>query len=111
VLNGLATCSGTNFSVAITDSCGNVARSLWFSPELIHYPFDGISILNVIMMILSTELIAVCNTCYSPPQNVNVPAGTFSIPVTNPTSIALEFQNNNRNIQLLLPQPMTVYWD
>ena len=52
----------------------------------------------------------VCNTCYSPPQVVSLPRGSFNIPVTNATTLELRFVNNNRNVQLDLPMDVSITW-
>lgn len=52
----------------------------------------------------------VCNTCYSPPINVSVPRGSLSLNVTAGVSIVIRFSNNERNVQLKLPMPATIYW-
>jgi len=85
---------GTNFTLTTGDRCGTSTNGpiLYQSPELTQYPFD------------------VCNTCYSPYVNVYIPPGTLKISVTNATVFTLIFQNNDRNIQMDLPAPMTIYW-
>jgi hypothetical protein len=86
---------GANFSLVLSEmtTCGTkTVAVLYNSPVLSLYPFDQ------------------CNTCYSPPQVVYVPPNSFNVPVTNSTVVELIIQNNQRNIQLLLPMPITVFW-
>jgi hypothetical protein len=86
---------GANFSLVLLssdDSCGqpSVVATLYSSPDLTQYPYD------------------VCNTCYSPPQNVSV-AG-LNLPVVAASQFAFFFQNNDRNLQLQLPMDLTIQW-
>lgn len=88
---------GTTFDVVAVEAgaCGAggaVLATLYSSPVLSHYPFDK------------------CNTCYSPPVNVNVPRGSVALNVTGGVDIVFRFTNNERNVQLKLPIPATVYW-
>ena len=41
---------------------------------------------------------------------MSLPRGTFSVDVTNTTTFELRFVNHNRNVQLLLPIPVTLLW-
>jgi hypothetical protein len=72
-------------------SQGTEIVSLYKSEPLIHYPFD------------------VCNTCYSPPQNVSVTG--LKMDVTGGVIFALRFTDNDRNVQLKLPMTATVTWN
>ena len=95
---------GTNFTALFLDACSgginvsppspaSIKAFLYQSPELTQYPFD------------------VCNTCYSPLQNV-----TFSFPpgqplnVSEATLLAFVFYDNGRNIQMNLPLNVTITW-
>ena len=69
---------------------GAVVATLYTSPELSHFSYDK------------------CNTCYSPPIVVNAPAP--SINATEGIVFALRFTDNQRNVQLKLPIPLTVHW-
>jgi len=82
--------TGVVMSLEVADSCGGSPQTIYKSPELVNYSFDS------------------CNTCYSPPQVVNV--GSLNIAVTTQKSFSISFQNNNRNVQLLLPMNITVNW-
>ena len=80
--------------VALTPGpCGSQGKeivSLYKSEALSHYPFD------------------VCNTCYSPPQNVSVSG--LNMDVSAGVIFALRFTDNDRNVQLKLPLTATVSW-
>jgi len=82
--------TGTIMTLVVADECNNSPQTLYKSPELIAYPFDG------------------CNTCYSPAQNVNVQ--NLNIAATTARAFTLDFQDNNRNVQLLLPMNITIHW-
>ena len=71
---------------------GAVLASLWTSPVLSHFPYD------------------VCNTCYSPPIPVHLPAGSLNLSAVEGLVLALRFTNNARNVQLKLPMDATVFW-
>ena len=71
-------------------SSGAPIATLYTSPELSHYPFDG------------------CNTCYSPPIAVDVRG--LAINVSQPVAIAFVFSNNKRNVQLDLPMNASLVW-
>jgi hypothetical protein len=82
---------GANFTAVVTDKCSQaVLATLYQSPELTKYPYS------------------VCTTCYSPWQNVTVTG--LALNVSSPVRIALVFHNNDRNLQLNLPFPMTIRW-
>jgi len=83
---------GTVLSLVTMDQCGGSSRVLYTSPELVDYSFDE------------------CNRCYSPSQVVRINPGTLQISVKEPTALGLSFKNNNRNLQLLLPLNVTVFW-
>jgi len=72
------------------DAAGTVIASLYKSAELSHFPFDG------------------CNTCYSPPQNVSLTG--LNLDVTTGIVLGLRITNNQRNVQIKLPLPITVEW-
>jgi hypothetical protein len=82
--------TGVYITLVATDECNSNPQTLYKSPELVNYSFDS------------------CHTCYSPAVVVNV--ANLNIPVTSQRSFALTFQDNNRNVQLLLPMNITVYW-
>ena len=84
---------GATLSLVATQACGVREQILYTSPALEHYPYDQ------------------CNTCYSPPQIVNLPRGSFNVDVANATTFEIRFVNNNRNVQILLPLPLTLFWD
>lgn len=83
---------GTNFSVVISPLCNpeTSSHTVYSSPHLTDYPFDT------------------CNNCYSPP--VEVHATGLSIPVSTASVIKLVFENNDRNLQILLPLNFVVGW-
>jgi len=69
---------------------GAVVSVLYTSPVLGHYPYD------------------VCPTCYSPPIAVTVKG--LALNATGGLVFALRVTNNERNVQLRLPMPATIYW-
>ena len=71
---------------------GAVQRVLWSSQPLVHFPYDA------------------CATCYSPPQNVSLPAGSLQLNASAGVLLGLRVTNNERNVQLLLPVPVTGFW-
>ena len=71
---------------------GAVLATLYTSPELSHFPFDK------------------CNTCYSPPIPISLPAGSFNLPAAEGVVFALRITNNARNVQIKLPLPLTLFW-
>ena len=86
---------GTTFDIVAVEAgaCGaggNVLATLYSSPVLSHFPFD------------------VCNTCYSP--LIPVTATGLSLNVSGGVAIVFRFSNNERNVQLNLPIPATVFW-
>jgi len=83
---------GTTISLITADQCGGPSRVLNTSPELVDYSFDS------------------CNRCYSPTQVVRINPGTLQISAKEPVALGLSFKNNDRNVQLLLPMNVTVFW-
>ena len=88
---------GTTLSVVAMrgDACsgrGPVIATLYTSPVLSHYPFD------------------VCETCYSPPIDVFLPAGSLNLNVSAGMQLGFIFTDNQRNVQLRLPIDATIYW-
>jgi hypothetical protein len=82
---------GANFSIEIAELCGSAPGVVVYrSPDLTDYPFDG------------------CSNCYSPPVYEYVHG--LAIPVQQPSVIKFVFQNNDRNVQLLLPIQFIVDW-
>lgn len=71
---------------------GAVLQTLYTSPVLSHYPYD------------------VCATCYSPPVNVSLPKGSINVNTTTGAVFALRFTDNQRNVQLRMPLPITIFW-
>ena len=69
---------------------GAVIATLYTSPVLDHYPYDS------------------CNTCYSPPQNVSV--SSLNLNATGGVVFAMRFTDNQRNVQIKLPLPITIFW-
>jgi hypothetical protein len=82
---------GTNFTVFLTRVCSGTKIPIYSSPDLVDYPFD------------------VCSYCYSPPVSVHVPG--MHLDVKEATELEFVFQNNDRNVQLLLPIDFTIGWD
>ena len=82
-------------ALAAGGACGTAGATLavlYTSPVLSHFPFDS------------------CNTCYSPPQVVSVPRGSINLSAAEGLVFALRFTDNQRNVQIKLPLPLTVYW-
>lgn len=72
---------------------GPPLATLYTSAPLEHYPFDSNP------------------RGYSPANPVVLPRGAFSLDASSGVVLAFRITNNQRNIQLKLPLPVTVWWD
>jgi len=82
---------GSNFSVSFEDISTGATVLLYNSPVLTDYSYDK------------------CNTCYSPP--VTVTKSNLNLAVKTPQRVKFVFQNNDRNIQILLNINFVVSWN
>ena len=71
---------------------GALVATLYTSPVLDHYPYD------------------VAPTNYSPPINVTIPAGSVHLNVSQGLVFGMRVHNNQRNLQILLPSALTIFW-
>ena len=83
---------GASLSLQIAKRCDAVSPIvLYTSPQFTDYPFD------------------VCSTCYSPSVLVNVT--NLNISVSSASVLQFVFENNDRNLQVLLPIELTIAWN
>lgn len=80
----------TRMSIVVSDLCGASGPVLATTGPLQGYDFDK------------------CNNCFSPPQTLAVSG--LNLAVTSPKRITLQFEDNDRNVQILLPTAVTITW-
>ena len=89
---------GSSFDIVVADECGNADKAILYSSPVLSGQENG-----------QNCAFDSCNTCYCD-MSVVLPAGSFTLPVTNNTILGLRFHNNQRNVQVNLPADLQVLW-